>query len=678
MPRDIPIGNGNFLIAFDKNYIIRDFYYPFVGMENHSEGLPFRLGFMVGDRFSWVGKDWEISMKYLEYSLVTDVVLANPSLGITARINDLIDFHENIYLKKIKVIYEGDRTKKIKVFFHHDFAIYGSPIGDTAAYKPEVRGLLHYKGQRYFLANVQIDGNTGIDNYATGLKRYPFEGTWKDAEDGVLEGNPIAQGSVDSVAAVHLEMSAGEERTFYYWICAGEKWDDVEKLNSIVVQKSPERILKRTFDYWKLWIDIEELNFSLISPEMADLYRKSLVIIRTQIDNRGGIVAGNDSDTINFHRDTYSYIWMRDAAIISYALDKSESFALTRGFFDFASKVVTKEGYFLHKYTPAGAVGSSWHPWIRDNIGQLPIQEDSTALVLWALWHHFKLAHDIEFIKPLYRSLIIRCCDFLVNFRDEETGLPLPSYDPWEEEQGIHTFTVSAVYAGLIAGANFADSFGEKEIAEKYRRGATEIKKGMDRFLYIENEQRFARKLIMSSSGELIPDLTMDASISGIFAFGVYNPRDPRVASTMEQMYDRLWCRSDIGGLARYEGDRYYGTSPEFPGNPWFVCTLWLAEYHIMRARNKNELEEALKYIKWAVERANPSGVLPEQIDPVTGEPLSVAPLTWSHGMYILVIHEYIDKLVELEKCPVCGQKKYSKKIEGIHVHEINTGMFAH
>lgn len=44
MPRDIPIGNGNILIAFDRNYLLREFYFPHVGQENHTEGEPFRFG----------------------------------------------------------------------------------------------------------------------------------------------------------------------------------------------------------------------------------------------------------------------------------------------------------------------------------------------------------------------------------------------------------------------------------------------------------------------------------------------------------------------------------------------------------------------------------------------------------------------------------------------------------
>ena len=44
MPRDLPIGNGHFLINFDADHRIRDIYYPYVGKENHAGGFPFRFG----------------------------------------------------------------------------------------------------------------------------------------------------------------------------------------------------------------------------------------------------------------------------------------------------------------------------------------------------------------------------------------------------------------------------------------------------------------------------------------------------------------------------------------------------------------------------------------------------------------------------------------------------------
>ena len=39
MARDIPVGNGKILVAFDKDYLLREFYFPYVGEENHNAGI---------------------------------------------------------------------------------------------------------------------------------------------------------------------------------------------------------------------------------------------------------------------------------------------------------------------------------------------------------------------------------------------------------------------------------------------------------------------------------------------------------------------------------------------------------------------------------------------------------------------------------------------------------------
>ena len=44
VPRDIPVSNGNLLIAFDADYQIRDLYFPYVGQENHAGWGPCRFG----------------------------------------------------------------------------------------------------------------------------------------------------------------------------------------------------------------------------------------------------------------------------------------------------------------------------------------------------------------------------------------------------------------------------------------------------------------------------------------------------------------------------------------------------------------------------------------------------------------------------------------------------------
>jgi glucoamylase len=652
--RDLPIANGKMLVAFDCDYQLREFYFPYIGEENHTSGAPFRLGVWVNGKFSWLPNGWKIQRDYLDDSLVTQVELVHPELQLRIIANDLVDVEANIYLKKLTVENLSHQPQDMRLFFAHDFHIYGNAIGDTAEYRPDESCLLHYKNERYFLINIYANKKYGIDQFATGNK-----GTWRDAEDGTLSGNPIAQGSVDSVAAIPLRLDSRARETCYLWIAAGKDWDEVKALNRRVKKKTPEAILERTRDYWRLWVDQQRLNYDLLPTKIARLYRRSLLIGKTQINSCGSIIAANDSDTIAFNRDTYSYVWPRDGALVAYAYGLA-GYGDTIQFYNFCAKVIDPEGYFLHKYTPSGSVGSSWHPSQRDKMPQLPIQEDSTALVIWALWQHFCHFRDVECIRPLYESLIKRAADFMMNYRDKKSGLPLVSYDLWEERQGILTFTVSTVYGGLTAAAHFADAFGESSLAKEYRDGASALRQAMDQHLFLPNENRFARMIQFHKDGTRSVDSTIDASLYGIFAFGAYPPDDPRVKSTMEQLTHTLW-HPDCGGMARYQNDPYYRRNPTDIGNPWFVTTLWLAQYQIALAKTRQDLDKALPLLDWVADHALPSGVLAEQIDPHTHAPLSVSPLTWSHATYIAAVHEYLNKLTAIEICTACSQPKLSK-----------------
>lgn len=651
MSRDLPIGNGNLLIAFGTDALLREFYFPHVGEENHA-GEVFRLGVLANDRFTWVPDDWRIERDYLGDTLISQIVLLHEELGLKIVSNDLVDFEENIYLKKLTVENLWDERREVRMFLCQDFQISGNEIGDTAAFKPENNSLLHYKGERYFLTNIWANHKFGIDFYATGNK-----GTWKDAEDGVLSGNPIAQGAVDSILAIHLVLEPLGAELCYYWIAAGKNWEEVQALNLIVKKKSPEELFKRTGNFWKLWVDKEKLNYDLIPEKIGWAYRRSLLICRTQMNNCGSIIAANDSDAIRFNRDTYSYMWPRDGAFVSYAM--SLSGYDTANFFRFLLKILSKDGYFLHKYSPTGALGSSWHPWIKGKSPQLPIQEDETALVLWSLWHHYRQFKNLELIRSLYDPLIKNAADFMMNYRNPETGLPLPSYDLWEERQGILTFTTSAVYGGLMAASRFAAEFGDAELSVDYAEGAAKIQSAMVKYLYLPNEKRFARMVEFGQDGKIHHDFTIDASLYGIFAFGAFPPDDPKVKSTMSQIFKALEVN---GGIVRYENDSYYRDNDAYSSNPWFVTTLWKAQYQIALAKTKEELEPALEILKWVADRALPSGVMAEQIHPHTLEQVSVSPLTWSHGTFIATVQECLNKLLEIDKCPDCKRPKYSKE----------------
>ncbi len=83
-------------------------------------------------------------------------------------------------------------------------------------------------------------------------------------------------------------------------------------------------------------------------------------------------------------------------------------------------------------------------------------------------------------------------------------------------------------------------------------------------------------------------------------------------------------------------------------GNPWFVTTLWYAEYLIATATKEHDFDHVRDIFTWVTKRQLSSGVLSEQLSPATGGQLSVAPLTWSHSGFVSAVIKYLDKLQEL------------------------------
>ena len=653
MPKDLPVSNGSYLLNFDSDYQIRDVYFPYIGQENHSSGEPFRFGVWVDGRVSWVGPEWTKDLRYQDESLVTDVTLANTALGVELRCADVVDVDLNVYVKKIEVANLVDRARQVRLFFSHHFCLYGNEIGGTAYFDPRSCSIIHYKVHRYFLISCWAHEQWGVKHFACGNSQASgrAEGV-KGPARGELSGEASAWGSPHSTIGIWLDVPAQGKATAYYWMAAGTTYPEVAQLNLEVHEKTPEALLKRSSTYWQTWVHKDALGLEGLPQSVSDVFRRSLLILRTQIDNRGAIIAANDSDIIRFGKDTYSYMWGRDGAFVAAALARAGYSHVCMKYFEFCARILTDEGYLFQHYNPDGSLASNWHAWLVDGNEVLPIQEDSTALTLWALWIHYKNSADVEFIRPLYHALIKKAADFLLRHRDPDTRLPLPSYDLWEERYAVHTYTAVTVIAGLRAAANFANVFQDTPVAAQYDTAADEMTAAVTRHLYHPGLKRFARSGTRIDEGYQL-DEVIDISLLSLATFGIIDPTDPRMVETAEAVREQLWLRTPIEGCARYAGDVYQraADSPKgIPGNPWFIATLWLAEYFIVRADDPQQLQTTLPYLAWCGKNALPSGVLAEQVHPVSGSPLCVSPLTWSHSAFVWTVLRYAEKAQALKQ----------------------------
>lgn len=653
MSRAITIGNGNLLVGIDPRAQVRDFYFPYVGHANHVSGASgsymHRIGVWVDGKVHWLSyASWDISLAHQKDSVENYFRAINKELGITLTITQAVHNERDVFVRKIVVTNTRDYKRDVRVFFGQEFRISESRRGDTGFYDPRVHSILHYKGHQTFLVHATING-ISFDDYSVGLFGIENkEGTYTDAEDGQLSKNAIEHGSVDSVIGLRADIEAHESAIVHYWIAAGASVHEVHELHGYILTETPDRLITSIWNYWTAWSEKESKVFILRDPALERLYKQSLLIIRAHADNRGGIIASSDSDMLNQGRDTYSYVWPRDAALTAHALDRAHYFDTSAHFFSFVAPLFEAQGYLMHKYRVDGVLGSSWHPWVRNGRVELPIQEDETALVIHMLAKHYELAKDVEFIESLYNSCVEPAADFMAGYIDEHTGLPLGSYDLWEEKYGTSTYTASAVYAALSSAADIAGLLGKRDAARTYRNRAEKIKEGILGYLYDANLGMFI-KLLRHEDDRIVHDKTLDmSSFHGIVFFGVLPVNDQRVARAYEVVHTHLRVGTNFDGYVRYEGDGYYRPHEHLSPNPWCITTLWMAQYYIKIAKTKIELKRAYDLINTVFSWATEGGVLPEQIDPYTGAHRSAAPLVWSHAEYVITLDEYNRKYQSL------------------------------
>ncbi|HWT56159.1 MAG TPA: glycoside hydrolase family 15 protein [Candidatus Microsaccharimonas sp.] len=635
MGRPVILGNGSLTVGLNEAGLVHDFYYPYVGLDNltTARSMDHRIGVWVDGTFSWVDDgSWVNSVDFESDALVSKVEMYHEQLGITLTTTDFVDSDFNAFCRQLTVHNLEDHERTIRIFLHQVFEISRAGRADTALYEPDENYILDYKGRCSLLVYGHDQHGHGFDQFSIG--NYGVEdklGTYIDAEDGELSGNPVEHGGVDSVVRFSMKTAGKGTESLDYWVVAADSQFSAEKIHHQILSESLNGRLQETRSWWHHWLGTAREATQSMSQDDRTLINKSLMIIKAHTDKRGGIIASCDSSIYNYGRDYYSYVWPRDGAYAMWPLIRLGYTEEPRKFFEFCRDTLTPEGYMMHKYQPDRAIGSTWHPLLHGKHRELAIQEDETAIVIYMLGEYLTASDDHDFVANLYMTLVQPAANFLADFRDEHTKLPHASYDLWEEKFLTTTYTVATVYQALLTAADFADTFEYPDDAVRWRAAAQEISENIHP-LFNSERRAFRKGYLLQEDGTLTFDDTLDVSgMYGMLMFGERNFAEEHTESTVKVIEETLLDKSPSGGLPRYEHDVYFSSHPETLGNPWFVTTLWLAQYY-MRA---DRLADAKRLTDWTIQRAMPSGVLSEQVDPETSQPLSVAPLVWSHAELI-------------------------------------------
>jgi GH15 family glucan-1,4-alpha-glucosidase len=635
MARPVMLSNGQMMVGLNEHGLVHDFYYPFVGLDNltTARSVHHKIGIWVDGSLSWIDDGtWQITVNFEADALISNISMKNDNLGVEIQFRDFIDPDHNSFVRRLNISNTSPKQKDIRIFMHQVFQISRSGRADTALFVPDINYILDYKGRCALLIYGQDDNGKCFDQYSVG--NYGIEGkegTFKDAEDGELSGNAVEHGGVDSVMRFSYNLQPGESKSLDYWIIATTSQYECEAVHQKYLKagiNSREIALR---EYWASWLSIGANGLHKIDKKYLELAKKSMLTIKAHTDKRGGILASGDSSIFNYGRDYYCYDWPRDGAYAMWPLIRLGYREEPKRFFEFCRDTLHRNGYLMHKYQPDRAIGSTWHPLVHDNRTELAIQEDETAIVISMIGEYLDYSKDTEFVLSLYSTLIQPAANFMSRYIDDETSLPHASYDLWEEKFLSNTYTAAITAHSLKRAAQIAELFEYPDDAIFWQKSAERILEGF-KLLFDPEKQSFRKGLLLQQDGTLNFDNTTD--ISSLYAMLMYTETKTNSASliqTAAEVERVLLNTGSIGGVIRYENDWYMRKSENNPPNPWFVCTLWLAQYYIQI----NQMEKAKGLMDWSIGLAMSSGTFSEQVDPNNGSPVGVAPLVWSHAEFI-------------------------------------------
>jgi hypothetical protein len=349
---------------------------------------------------------------------------------------------------------------------------------------------------------------------------------------------------------------------------------------------------------------------------------RSIDVLHALQDGKtGALLAAAEVDPHSRLSGGYGYSWPRDGAYLASALGAFGFRERVEHYFRFLTETQDGSGAWWQRYLATGHAGPSW--------GRIQIDEPATVLA--AAYQHFRRTRDYLWLETFWPTLE-KGLKFLEVFHSTPDGMGQPSHDLWEERMGIHAYSLGAVASAFLTGSFLAGEILETDSQVRYHELGKKISALiLDRF--VPDQGPIQRSFVSNQYW----DQAMDVSLLGLIQpFGVIRSDHPSARRLVDLVRSRLWCQS-VGGVFRYEGDVYRG------GNPWILTTLWLG-YVEMTLENWVEAREAFQ---WAMSKATPLGLFPEQVHKESGKPYWVIPLGWSHAMYLLFVEGVIRRKCE-------------------------------
>ena len=219
-------------------------------------------------------------------------------------------------------------------------------------------------------------------------------------------------------------------------------------------------------------------------------------------------------------------------------------------------------------------------------------------------------------------------------------------FDIWEEEKGLHYYTLRASASALESGAAWLERSQESAEAALYRSDAGAILDALDE--YWREDLQFFKSRVLESQAPSSKELDIAVIFAAIHA-GAHAPthsvRDPRMHATLAQLEALFEAEYAINrnrpssrgpAMGRYAGDVY------FSGGAYYFSTLAAAEFCFRAAAHSSSMSTLIArgdaFLETVRAYTPPSGDLSEQFDQNTGAQRSAQQLAWSYAAFITCI----------------------------------------
>lgn len=383
---------------------------------------------------------------------------------------------------------------------------------------------------------------------------------------------------------------------------------------------TPDDRLEATAAAWRRWM----AHFSYDGPQEPLVRRSALTLKLLDHFANGAIVAAPTSslpEAIGGVRNwDYRYAWVRDAAFSVYALRR---IGLEHEAWRFLAWVLD-------------ATEADGRPRILYNLDgrQPPPEREDPELegyrrsppVRWGNAAADQRQHDVfgEILDCAFQwaarggSIDPQLWQQLQRFvRDAQREWREPDHGIWEVRTAGRPFTYSAAMCqvALERAARMVNRFKLSGDAAAWAADARRIQEAIIEEAWDPRLNSFTEHL---GGGDL------DASLLSLPLRRVIPASHPRMIATREAIVRRLGAGNGL--VFRYLPEK----SPDgLPGDEgaFLLCSFWLVD----NLSHSGKLDEAADLYDSLCARANPLGLLPEQIDPTTGAFLGNYPQAFSH-----------------------------------------------